>query len=201
MRRLLIATTNSGKLQEILRFLAGSGVEVVGLKEFPNVAPVDETGMTFEENAILKARCYAQQTGLPAIGDDGGLEVDALGGAPGVHSKRWLGYEASDEGLARAVVARLEDVPSDKRTARLKTCIAFYDGELVGVCTTAVEGFIVNEVADEIQSGYPYRSIFMVSKFNKLYKDLTKEEHEMVNHRIHNLRVLLPKILECLRET
>ncbi|MEK7074387.1 MAG: non-canonical purine NTP pyrophosphatase, partial [Patescibacteria group bacterium] len=99
MKSLLIATTNPAKFEEASFVLRSSGLNILGLKDFSTV-PVEETGAMFEENAILKAKGYFEQTKTACIADDGGLMIDYLAGAPGVHSKRWLGYEASDQELA-----------------------------------------------------------------------------------------------------
>jgi XTP/dITP diphosphohydrolase len=108
MRKLLIATTNNGKLQEIRGILAGLTVELLSLEAFPGVAEPEETGATFAENARLKALYYADQTGLPVVADDSGIEIDALGSAPGVHSARWHGndYPAKFAAIYRELAAR-----------------------------------------------------------------------------------------------
>lgn len=195
--KVLIGTTNPGKAREFAAMLSRAGIETVTMTE-AGVAPIDETGETFEENAVLKAKAYAEKSGLPSITDDSGLEIDALGGAPGVHSHRWAGEHVTDLKLALTVLDRLQGTPPQKRTARLKTVIAFVmPGGVVRTSTRAIEGHITEDLdASKITPGYPYRAIFLVDALGKLYADLTHEEHEAINHRRLALGDLLPHIAE-----
>lgn len=198
--KLLIATTNPSKFEEAASVLAEPGLEIVGLKDFPTITQVPEMGETFEENAVLKAKGYFAQTGVPTIADDGGLVVDALGGLPGVHSHRWLGHAATDAELANAVLERLKGVPQEKRTARLGGVIAFWDGARLLTSENWIEGTIAERLIGDIQPGFPYRPLLMILQFGKPYSDLTHEEHELVNFRRKNFKALKPKILEVLKE-
>src|SRR3990167_2672003 len=132
--KLLVATTNPGKLAEIRRFLTDIPVELVSLKDVGIADSVEETGKTFEENAILKAKFYAQKSGLPTLADDGGFEIDVLGGEPGVKSHRWIDStrENSDEELIAYTIKRMKDIPEDKRGAQLRLVLALVlpDGQL-----------------------------------------------------------------------
>lgn len=203
--RLLIATTNPAKFAETRGVLESSGFECVGLKDFSGIVSVPETGDTFEENAILKAKGYFTQVGTPCIADDGGLEVDYLGGKPGVHSHRWLdqqdaqglGRAANDQELAEAIITGLQGVPQEKRTARLGGSIAFWDGEHLLLRETWITGYIAEEILGEIK-GFPYRSIFIIPQFEKPYSELTEEEHEQVNFRRKNLYALKDEISKIL---
>ena len=191
--KLLIATKNPGKAREIREFL-GKDFKPVTLADLPDV---EETGKTFEENSLLKAKkyfewFYAQQGSSlynkddPCIGciaDDGGLEIDFLKGEPGVKSRRWPGYEATDQELIDIAIEKLKEVPWEKRTAHLRTVGTFYDGRNILTETAAVDGYIVEEAPSYCEKGYPFRSIFWIPKFNKLYQDLTDKEHQEVNHR------------------
>lgn len=125
MHRLLIATTNLAKFEEAQALLRDEAITILGLADFSAIEVVDEAGATFEENAILKAKGYHAQAGVPCIADDGGLVVVYLNGAPGVSSHRWLGHSATDEELANAVIEKLKGVPQNQRTARLGGYIAF----------------------------------------------------------------------------
>lgn len=198
MSHLLIATTNPAKFEEAEAVLRDLGIEIFGLRDFPNVLPVDESGATFEENAILKAKGYFAETRMPCIADDGGLVVDYLGGAPGVHSHRWLGHTASDADLASAIIEKMQGVPQEKRTARLGGCMAFYDGSHLLTRENWLEGYIAEELTGEIKPGFPYRPLLMIPRFNKSYNALTHEEHEQVNFRRKNLYALKPEILKLL---
>src|SRR3989344_6103029 len=135
---LLIATTNPAKFSETEAVLKENGLKTYGLQDFPEIKKVEETGETFEENAVIKARGYFAQIGVPCLADDGGLIVDYLGGLPGVHSHRWLGHEADDQELAEAILKKLEGVPVEKRTARLGGVTLFYDG----VHTASAENYV-----------------------------------------------------------
>jgi len=198
MKTLLIATTNPGKFEEADFVLRSSGLNILGLKDFPRVVPVEETGATFEENAILKAKGYFDQTKTPCIADDGGLMIDYLHGAPGVHSKRWLGHDASDQELAQAVIEKMRGVPQkEQRTAKLGGFIIFYDGIHLLKSECWLHGYIAKNLIGEIVPGFPYRPLLMIPQFNKPYSDLTEEEHDQVNPRRKNLEELKPKILEA----
>lgn len=200
MRPLFLATTNPGKLEEIKNVYSSSGIELKSLKDFPHIPPPEETGATFEENAVLKAKYYFTKTNLPTLADDGGLMVDALYGEPGVKSHRFLGYDASEVELAEAIVKRLKGVPKEKRGAKLGGTIAFWDGSHLLRTENFVLGHIIEELKEPPPPGFPYRAILVISKFNKLYKDLTHKEHEEINHRRQNLKKLKPQIIEHLKE-
>ena len=147
---------------------------------------------------MLKAKGYFLQTGIPVIADDGGFEVAHLDGMPGAKAHRWLGHDATDKELAEAIIEKLRGVPREERQARLGGWIVFYNGEHVLKSENWIEGYIAESASEETLQGFPYRSILMIPQFNKLYKDLTHEEHEQVNFRRKNLKELKPKILENL---
>ena len=115
MKKLLIATKNPGKIQEYRSLLKGEPVEIVTLDDVKITMPIDEDGDTIEDNAVKKAVHYAYFSNMPTLGDDGGIEVEALGGEPGVRTRRWPGYEASDEELIEMMLEKMKDVPGDKR--------------------------------------------------------------------------------------
>ena len=199
MKKLLIASTNPGKINEIRGCFTDCDIEIISARDFPNLKPVEETGATFEENAVLKAKAYFKMCGLSALSDDGGIEIDALGGEPGVKSRRWIGREMTDWEMVDYTLERLRGVPLDKRTARLRTVIAFYDGQEVITQTDAIEGVIVGERPTDVIPGYPFRSLFYVPRFKKLFKDLTHDEHNIINHRIHAIGKLKPHIAARLK--
>ncbi len=194
----LIATKNPGKAKEIKKFLE-KYFDVVSLADFSDVPEVEETGRTFEENAILKARKYFEWSGIPSVADDGGLEIDFLNGEPGVLSRRWSfdfapstslrisqdkpGPERTDQELIDIALAKLKGVSWEKRTAHLRTVGAYYNGKNISTETAAVDGYIIEESDGKIEAGYPFRSIFWIPEFKKLYRDLAQEEHEQINHR------------------
>lgn len=196
MRQILIATKNAGKITEISSALLRAGLGFRTLSDFPDIADIDETGSSFLENAVLKARSYFDITGLPCIADDAGIEIEALGREPGVRSRRWLGYEMSDEALVAYTLGRLHGLPEEKRNARLVAELVFFDGRKTLNVGAHIDGYIASDAPSEIEEGYPFRSIFVVKQFGKLYKDLTEAEHEIINHRRDALRRLVPLIRE-----
>lgn len=190
MPKLLIATKNPGKFQEISDFFVGSGIEILSLQSFPDAGDVEETGKTFLENATLKAQEYFKRCGMPVIADDGGLEIDALGGEPGVKSRRWVDgkTEMTDQEIVDYTLERLKNVPANKRTARLMVEMVFYNGKRFVSGQGFILGSIATEINRDIPKGYPFRPLFIVNHFNKLFMDLTEEEHEAINHRRDVLR-------------
>lgn len=180
--KILIATKNPGKAREIKNFL-GNNFELVSLGDLPDAPDIEETGKTFEENSILKARAYFEWSGISAVADDAGLEIDFLNGEPGVLSRRWPGYEASDQELIDMALNRLKGVSKEKRTAHLIAVGAYFDGHKTIIERGSIDGYIVEKQTADCEPGYPFRAIFWVPKFNKLYQDLTHEEHEQINHR------------------
>ena len=197
MKKLLIATTNPGKLAEIRRFLEDTGVELVGLQDVGITDTVEETGATFEENAILKATFYSQKSGLPALADDGGFEIDELGGEPGVRSHRWVdpARESSDDELIAYTIERMKGIPEGKRWAQLRLVLAlvFPDGT-VHTSMDAVRGIVPLKPSPERASGFPYRSLLYLPEIRKFYNHdlLTAEETEKYNHRKRALDKLKP---------
>jgi XTP/dITP diphosphohydrolase len=161
--KLVVATTSAHKLEEIKALLANVPyLEVLSLRDFPPVEEPDENGSTMAENARIKAKYYAQHTQLPTLADDSGVEVDALGGAPGVHSARWVA--GSDSDRTNALLAKLQNVPDEQRTGRYRCalCLAKADGstwiETEGTC----EGRIAHEVRGH--NGFGYDPIFELTE-------------------------------------
>ena len=185
-KKLLIATTNPGKLREYKEFLADLSVQLVSLKDIGVMEDIEETGKTYKENSQKKALFYAKKSGLPAISDDGGLEIGALGGAPGLKSRRWLGYEASDEELISHMIKVSKKLPEDNRKAtfRLVVSLAIPNGK-VWSRMGKVEGIIAKKPHMKLLHGYPYRSFFYLPDVQKYYheSELTKDEMKKYNHR------------------
>lgn len=199
MKEILVATTNPGKLGEIKKYLSDLPITLVGLKEAGITDKAEETGKTFEENAILKATYYAEKSGLPAIGDDGGLEVEALGGEPGVKSHRWIhgDREDTDEELIAYTIEQMKDVPEGKRNAQLRAVLALVlpSGE-VFTAEAATKGVIPLQAGTHRTEGFPYRSLLFIPEINKFYDHslLTEEENDRYNHRKQALEKLKPVI-------
>ncbi len=178
----MVATRNRGKLREIAAILAGLPLTVRGLDEFPEAPPVPETGSTFEENACLKALAAARATGRPALADDSGLEVDSLGGRPGVHSARYAGEGAGDEALCRKLLLELTGVDREHRRARF-VCVLAAAGP-TGILWT-VEGACCGYVNEEMRGrgGFGYDPIFFYPPLGRTFAELTSAEKNAVSHR------------------
>ncbi len=199
MNRLLIATTNPGKLGEIKGFLSDLSVALVGLDDIGVGDFPEETGISFQENAILKAKFYAEKSKLPTLGDDGGLEIDALGGEPGVKSHRWIhnDREDTDEELIQYTLDRMKDIVDTNRGAQLRLVLALVlpSGE-VFTSEEKVRGIIPRQASKNRWKGFPYRSLLYLPEINKYYNhdELTVTETETYNHRKKALEILKPII-------
>ena len=204
MQKLLIATTNPGKLAELTRFLSDLPVELVSLRDVGISDSVEETGKTFEENAKLKATHYALRTGLSTIADDGGFEIDALHGEPGVRSHRWVhaDRESSDQELIDYTFSRMKDIPEGRRGAQLRLVLALSDGkgQIVQTTETMIRGIVPPDPSGVLHEGFPYRSILFIPELGKFYDHLafTREETEQYNHRKRALEQIKPAIRSLL---
>jgi XTP/dITP diphosphohydrolase len=191
--RLVFATTNRGKLRELGEMLAPDGVTVVGIADVAPGWSVVEDGATFAENARLKARDVAQRTGLPALGDDSGLEVDALGGRPGVRSSRYAGEHATDAENTALLLHELEAVPDDARGAafRCALALAWPDGTLVeaeGRCA----GWIAR--APRGEGGFGYDSVFVDPESGRTFGELPAAAKNAFSHRRRALDALRARL-------
>ena len=197
MAKLLIATNNRGKLREYAQLLDGLLFEFTTLAEAGIAVEVDETGSSMEQNAIQKAIAYADLSGLVTLADDSGLEVDALGGEPGVMSRRYAGEDASDRERNDYLLAKLHDVPWEKRGARFRCIIAVaMPGGEVETCDGVCEGFIAFEPKGE--GGFGYDPIFHLPDQDKRMAELTLEEKNRLSHRAKAARKAR-RILEALQ--
>jgi len=183
MQKLLIATTNAGKVREFESLFKGLPVELVSLKSIPNLKEVPETGDTFSENALLKARGYAAQTGMMTLAEDSGLCCDALEGAPGVFSARFSGEGKNDADNNRKLLALFEKIPVNCRGAQYESHIAIVraDGELVGSCSGLVRGVIHHSKVGS--QGFGYDPLFFYPPFQKTFGEVPLEEKNRVSHR------------------
>jgi len=180
--KLLLATTSPGKLREQKDALQGLDLEIVSLEDFPAVEPPDEAGATFRENARLKALYYHRALGLPSVAEDAGLEVDAVGGLPGVHSARWLGAETPYEAKNARLLELLKDVGEADRTAHYVSAVALADeGEIVFEHEAVCEGRIAFEPRGA--SGFGYDPIFYYPPLLKTMAELSPGEKNKVSHR------------------
>jgi len=192
----LLATTNRAKRREILAILADVPVRWQSLIDFADPPTVEETGETFEENAILKARAYASWSGLPTLADDGGLAIDSLGGEPGVKSRRWIdGREADDESLITYTMERLRDIPRERRGAHMLVVEALaVPGGQTYTSTGVIDGVIALTPSPLRDPGFPFRSVFFLPQVDKFYGELTQAEHERFNHRREALQPIAARL-------
>ncbi|HTX26132.1 MAG TPA: RdgB/HAM1 family non-canonical purine NTP pyrophosphatase [Streptosporangiaceae bacterium] len=189
--RVVLATRNPGKLRELARIL-GAQVALAGLDEFAGAPDVPETGATFEENALLKARAIAEYTHLPAVADDSGLCVDALNGMPGVLSARWAGRHGADKANLDLVLAQVADVPDERRGARFVCAAALVDGAREEVVTGTVAGRLIREPRGS--GGFGYDPIFVPDGFDVTTAEMTPEAKDAISHRGRAFRALVPFI-------
>jgi XTP/dITP diphosphohydrolase len=193
--RLLLASANQGKLRELRTILAGLPVELVGLTEAGLGDPpeVEETGETFLENALLKARAYAGWSGLAAVADDSGLEVDALGGAPGVRSARYAGRGASDQANLDKLLHAMAGVPPERRAARFRCAAALVDPE-VGEwhAEAAWEGRLLD--APRGADGFGYDPVFLPAGWELTSAEVDQATKDAASHRGQAFRALRPAI-------
>ncbi|RLK54045.1 RdgB/HAM1 family non-canonical purine NTP pyrophosphatase [Actinokineospora cianjurensis] len=196
MTRVLLASRNAKKLAELRRILAAErveGIEIVGLDDVPEFPEAPETGATFEENALAKARDAAAASGLPAIADDSGIAIDALNGMPGVLSARWSGGHGADEANLRLVLAQLGDVPDDRRGGGFVCAIALVRPD--GTETTLRadwRGVITREPSGT--NGFGYDPIFRPDGEDRTSAELSPAEKDAISHRGQALRLLLPHL-------
>lgn len=201
MQKLLIATTNPGKLQEYKDFLSDLPLQLVSLSEVGIIDNIEESGGTYKENAELKAMFYAKKSGLPALSDDGGLEIAALHGQPGIKSKRWLGEDATEEDLIAHMRKVAKELLDANRKAWFKVVItvALPNGKVWSM-PGEVEGIIAREPHRNLLKGYPFRSFFYLPKAKKYYheSELTSDEMKLYNHRwkaVEKLKAIIKKVL------
>ena len=197
--RLLLATRNAGKLAELRRLLESAvpGVEVVGLQDVPDYPEAPETGATFEENALLKARDAVRYTGLPAVADDSGLTVDALNGMPGVLSARWSGRHGDDDANTALLLGQVADVPDERRGAGFVCAAAL-------VTPDGTERVIEREWRGRLDrekrgaNGFGYDPVFVPEGLDVTSAELPPEEKDARSHRGQAFAALVPVIAEVL---
>ena len=187
MDKIVFATANEGKVKESKEILADFSIAVVSLKEMNITTEVDENGTTFEENSLIKARAVSKLTGLPALADDSGLEVDYLDGAPGIYSARYLGRDTDYEYKNNYIIDKLKEAKGEERAARFVCVISLVltDGREF-VTKGIMEGRIGYEIKGE--NGFGYDPIFYLPEYGKTSAELTGEEKNKISHRGKALR-------------
>ena len=194
--RIVLASNNAGKVREINQLLAEQEIQVIPQREF-DVPEAEETGLTFVENALIKARNAALHSGQPAIADDSGIEVDALQGAPGVYSARFAGPGCSDEDNNRQLLEALHDIPPERRSARFQ-CVMVYlrhaEDPTPIICQGTWEGRILDTPRGA--GGFGYDPLFLLTEENRTSAELSPEEKNRLSHRGQALRRLLAALSE-----
>ena len=193
MQRIIFATTNENKMKEIREILADFPVEILSLKEAGIQADIDENGSSFEENAAIKAEAIERMTGAIVLADDSGLEIDALDGAPGIYSSRFMGEDTSYDIKNNALIEKLENVADPDRTARFRCCMALVlpDGREF-VTEGAMEGIIAREPKGI--NGFGYDPILFIPEYNRTSAELSSDEKNNISHRGEALRKMIEVI-------
>jgi XTP/dITP diphosphohydrolase len=197
--KVVIASRNEHKIDEMRRILneAGLSLDFVGIQEFPDLPDVDETGETFAENALLKAREICAFTGLPAIADDSGLCVDALGGMPGIFSARWSGTHGNDLANLQLLLAQISHVASDRRTASFRCAAAIVTP---GGDEKVVEGVMAGRLIDTPRgaNGFGYDPIFVADGYSITTAEMDSASKDAISHRGRAIAALAPTLSQLL---
>ncbi|MHB1043609.1 MAG: XTP/dITP diphosphatase [Eubacteriales bacterium] len=197
--RLVLATSNRGKVKELSGILDPLGIEVVSLEDYPGFGEIEENGATFEENAVLKAGEAAKRTGEVALADDSGLEVDYLNGQPGVHSARFAGEEKSDRANNQKLLALLGGLPAERRTARFRCVIAVaFPGGPAHTTEGTCEGIILDEPRGT--GGFGYDPLFYVPEYGQTFAELELPLKNKISHRGRALAGALELLAGLARE-
>lgn len=191
--QILLATSNQGKVIELKNMLAGKGIEVLSLRNFPEYGEIEETGRTFAENAMIKARQACALTGIVSLADDSGLEVDVLNCEPGVYSARYAGEPKNDANNIDKLLAKLEEMKDEARTARFCCCLAIVcpDGREF-LTEGSVDGTILRQRRGS--GGFGYDPVFFLPELQKTMAELSLEEKNSFSHRAQALRKAVPMI-------
>lgn len=195
MKEAIIATHNPGKVKELKEILEPRGYDVKSLAEIGFTEEIEETGHTFEENAIMKAEAVAKAVNKMVIADDSGLSIDNLGGRPGVYSARYAGEQKDDQANIEKVLSELKGIEKEQRTARFRCALAV---SIPGEETKTVEGHVEGYIAEEPRGeyGFGYDPIFIVKDKDKTMAELTSDEKNKISHRADALKKL-SKLLEA----
>ena len=194
VKDIVIATHNPDKKKEILIALRELGVNILFLDNFPEIGEIEETGSTLLENSLIKARTVSAITGIPAIADDTGLEVDALNGAPGIYSARYAGINVSYEDNVSKLLSEMSSTDMDSRTARFRTVVSFHSTNKELWTEGVIEGSITMGAIGT--GGFGYDPVFKVEQTGKTFAEMTRREKNKISHR----GVALEKMCKLLKE-
>ena len=195
--KLVLATHNKDKVTELRASLKNLNIQILTLEQFPEIGDIEETGATLSANAKIKAEEVYKITQIPSIADDTGLEVEALGGAPGVYSSRFAGENVSYDDNVNKLLKEMEEVPPEGRSAKFRTVICFVDGKRELYTQGEIKGIIAKDKRGD--KGFGYDPIFYIPQLKKTMAELTTEEKNKISHRgnaIRNLRKLLKELIQ-----
>tara|TARA_B100001029_G_C15054865_1_gene453579 strand:+ start:202 stop:804 length:603 start_codon:yes stop_codon:yes gene_type:complete len=192
---IIIATHNRDKLIEIKQRLNSFNIKFYSLFDFPDIKDIPETGKTLDENAIIKAKTVYDITGIPALADDTGLEVDALSGEPGVYSARWAGIECTYMDNVNKMIEKIKNVPFEKRGAKFRTTMAFVNQNVEHL----ESGYIKGKILDTPKGvgGFGYDPVFYIAKEGKTFAEMSKEQKVKISHRGIALDKMLNYLKKC----
>lgn len=193
MKKILIGTGNPAKLERYKKLLAEFNFEVVSSKDL-NITEPEETGSTFEQTAIEKAKYYFEKSGIPTIVDDGGFEIEVLNGEPGVKSNRWIGREMTDEEIISEVMKRMQG--QINRAAKHTVVLALATPFGMFTSHGEIAGVVAESPSEKRIAKFPYRSVLYLPNYKKYWVDLTEEEEEIMNHR----KAAMEKLSDVLKE-
>ena len=198
--KIVIATHNEDKLKELLKAFSNhiNDIQLLSLNDFPEIGEIIEDGKTLEENALIKAKEVFNLTGIPALSDDTGLEVDALNGKPGVHTARYAGEGCSYNDNVIKLLEDMKTVPAPNRTAVFKTVIAYVDKESEITAQGVAKGTISRSSAGEF--GFGYDPIFFISEAGKTFAEMKMEEKEIYSHRGEAIRKIMDTLIPHLEK-
>ncbi len=187
MKKILIGTGNPSKVEMMKDLLKGLNLEIISAKDL-NIPAPEENAISFEQEAIQKAKYYFEKSGVPAIVDDGGFEIETLNGEPGIHSNRWIGRKMTDEEIISEVFKRMQG----KSNRKAKHSIVMALATPFGVFTSSgeVAGVIPEEPSQKRYPNFPYRSVLFLPNYNKYWGDITEEEEKILSHRKHAIEKL-----------
>jgi|TARA_Y100000294_G_scaffold170882_1_gene183659 XTP/dITP diphosphohydrolase len=194
--KLILATHNKDKEKELQIILKNLPLEVLTLDQFPEIGEIEETGLTLLENAKIKAETVHRITHLPCLGDDTGLEVDALNGAPGVFSSRYAGENVSYGDNVKKLLKEMESTPSGKRSARFRTVMFYTDGKRELYSEGEIKGFITENPTGN--NGFGYDPVFYIPEVKKTMAELKSDEKNKISHRGQAMRKLRKLLLEII---
>src|SRR3989338_5436160 len=193
--KLLLGTTNPGKIADYTKYLQDMRLEIVTLKDLGLIVEEPlEIGGTYKDNSLLKARFYAERTESPTLADDGGFEAEALDGWPGLESKRWVGPHGTDQDRVNKLMEMMKGEKNRGAKLILTVCVYLPAAREAIFVENAIEGIIPEKPGAKMVEGFPYRSVLFLLQYNKFYIDLSGEEHEEINHRRQACKELLLKL-------